>query len=155
LQRNPLLGQAIGDRIGGPIRMALMLGESISTCGGYDIEHVVSRYLAWYKSNAFDTGPIWEEVFALVDAGLPHGEAALLVHEASSGMTAGTNPAHRATVLGCASVISDDDLPYVARREARITHWHEQACEAAAATAVIVRSQLRGASISEAVRIRI
>lgn len=152
MDRNPLLGQAIGDRIGGPIRMALMLGESLISRSGLDTQHIAAQYLDWYNTDAFDTGPIWHQVFDRVNAGSTPEEAARSVHESSGGMTAGTNPSHRATALGCASVIPDAELADMARLEARLTHWHPEAGEAAAATAVIIRSQLRGASLAEAVR---
>ncbi len=66
-------------------------------------------------------------------------------------MTAGVNAAHRATVIGCASAITDEHVPAAARQEARLTHWHSDAAEASVATAVIVRQMLRGASLCDAV----
>jgi ADP-ribosyl-[dinitrogen reductase] hydrolase len=152
LERNPLLGQAVGDRIGGPIRMAIMLGESVRTYSGPNEADITRRYLAWHQTDAFDTGPIWHKVFSLIETGATAADAARAVHEANGGLTAGTNPAHRATALGCAEAIPLEDLAGAARAEAKLTHWHPEAGEAAAAVALILRHQLLGASLSEAIR---
>ena len=51
-----LLGIAAGDRVGGPVRMALRVAESLRGRGGFDASDVASRYLAWWRDGAFDTG---------------------------------------------------------------------------------------------------
>ena len=56
LTNNPLLGQATGDRIGGPIRMALILGNSIADTAGLDTVELSKRYLAWYRTNCHWNG---------------------------------------------------------------------------------------------------
>jgi ADP-ribosylglycohydrolase len=151
ISRNPLKGQACGDRIGGPIRMALLLGESLVACRGYDEADLTARYLAWFRTEAFDSGPVWEDVFGLVAKGMPAREAACLVDVRRGGLTAGVNAAHRSTAIGCAlATISDDTVGDIARREASLTHHHRDAGEAAAATALIVRALLRGASVGDA-----
>ena len=40
-----LFGLAAGDRIGGPVRMALMLAESLGECGVFDATDIRRRYL--------------------------------------------------------------------------------------------------------------
>jgi ADP-ribosylglycohydrolase len=147
---NPLLGQAAGDRIGGPIRMALILGDSIADNAGLNVDDVVRRYLAWYRTDAFDTGPVWNAVFQEIASGSDAKLAARNVHHRLGGMTAGVNAAHRAVAIGCASAIADELVPAAARAEAQVTHWHSDAAEASAATAVIIRQMLRGASLCEA-----
>jgi ADP-ribosylglycohydrolase len=148
---NPLLGQATGDRIGGPIRMALILGNSIADTAGLDTADLTKRYLAWYRTDAFDTGPVWSAVFDQISAGVDAEEAAKSVDHLLGGMTAGANTAHRATAIGCASVIPDALVAAEARKEARLTHWHTDAGEASAATALIVRGMLRGATLPAAI----
>jgi ADP-ribosylglycohydrolase len=149
--KNPLLGQATGDRIGGPIRMALILGNTIADKGGLDTTELTKRYLAWYRTDAFDTGPVWSAVFDQISAGVDPEEAAKSVDHLLGGMTAGANTAHRATAIGCASVIPDALVAAEARREAKLTHWHPDAGEASAATALIIRGMLRGATLSDAI----
>lgn len=150
-QRNPLLGQAAGDRIGGPIRMALILGGSIADNAALDVADVARRYMAWYQTDAFDTGPVWSAVFKKIAAGVDVKDAARIVDAQLDGMTAGANTAHRATAIGCAAAIPDEHVAAAARQEACLTHWHTDAAEASAATAVIVRRMLRGASLRDAV----
>jgi len=41
-----LLGLAAGDRIGGPIRMALRIAKSLRDCDGIDVSDIGMRYLA-------------------------------------------------------------------------------------------------------------
>ena len=98
---NPLLGQAIGDRIGGPVRMAMMLGHAIADAHGLDTTIVVQRYLAWHRSDAFDTGPTWSAVLEHINIGIAPETAAQRVHAEQRGLTAGANTAHRATAIGC------------------------------------------------------
>ena len=148
---NPLLGQATGDRIGGPIRMALILGNSIADTAGLDTADLTKRYLAWYRTDAFDTGPVWSAVFDQISTGVDAEEAAKSVDHLLGGMTAGANTAHRATAIGCASVIPDALVAAEARKEARLTHWHSDAGEASAATALIIRGMLRGAMLPAAI----
>jgi ADP-ribosylglycohydrolase len=131
--------------------MALMLGHSIAGNSALDLTDVVSRYLAWYNTGAFDTGPVWNAVFKLIAAGVDPKDAARVVDARLDGRTAGANTAHRATAIGCASAIPDALVAAEARREAQLTHWHVDAAEASAATAVIIRAMLRGASLSDAV----
>ena len=58
--RGVLIGLASGDRIGGPIRMAVRLADSLSDCGGFNETDILERYLNWWKAGAFDTGPVSE-----------------------------------------------------------------------------------------------
>jgi ADP-ribosyl-[dinitrogen reductase] hydrolase len=131
--------------------MALILGGSIADNAGLDEADVVRRYMAWYLTGSFDTGPVWNAVFNEISAGADPKQAARIVDQKLGGMTAGVNAAHRATAIGCASAIPDELVPAAARLEARLTHWHSDAAEASVATAMIVRRMLRGASWCHAV----
>jgi hypothetical protein len=42
--RGVLVGLAAGDRIGGPIRMAVRLAKSLLDCGGFNSADILSRY---------------------------------------------------------------------------------------------------------------
>jgi ADP-ribosylglycohydrolase len=53
-----LIGLAAGDQIGGPIRMAVRLAESLLGCDGFKPMDILNRYLAWWREGAFDTGPV-------------------------------------------------------------------------------------------------
>ena len=93
--RGVLIGQASGDKIGGPIRMAVRLAESLLDCGCFNETDILERYLNWRKAGAFDTGPVSERALELTAAGIPVPEATAQVHLEFGGKTAGCNPAHR------------------------------------------------------------
>jgi ADP-ribosylglycohydrolase len=131
--------------------MTLILAGSIADNAGLDEADVVRRYMAWFLTGSFDTGPIWNAVFNEIAGGADPNQAARIVDQKLGGMTAGVNAAHRATAIGCACAIPDELVPAAARREAQLTHWHTDAAESSVATAVIVRRMLRGASLCEAV----
>src|SRR5215213_11389455 len=78
--RGVLLGLAAGDLIGGPLRMAVWLAESLVERRRFDPDDILGRYLAWWREGAFDTGPVAAGVFSLVASGVPVGSAAARVH---------------------------------------------------------------------------
>jgi ADP-ribosyl-[dinitrogen reductase] hydrolase len=139
-----LVGLAAGDRIGGPIRMAVRLAESLIACHGFNLDDIGSRYLDWWRGGAFDTGPTAARVFELVASGKPFAEAASLVHDEFDGLTAGCNPAHRATPLAMSVSLADGDLPRHALAEAALTHKHPLAGDVSAATVTLCRALIRG-----------
>jgi ADP-ribosylglycohydrolase len=139
-----LIGLAAGDRNGGPLRMALRLAESLIALQRFDRADVLQRYLAWWNAGGFDTGPVAAEVFRLIDAGVSPGDASAQVHQASGGMTAGCNPAHRSVPLAMAACLADGNLAAAAHEEATLTHWHALAGDVAAATVVLCRALVRG-----------
>ena len=69
--RGVLIGLAAGDKIGGPIRMAVRLAECLLACGGFAPTDILERYLRWWREGAFDTGPVSHRAVALVAAGMP------------------------------------------------------------------------------------
>ena len=116
--RGVLVGLAAGDRIGGPVRMALRLAESLAEAGRFNAADVLSRYLAWWREGAFDTGPVSARALALVAAGWAVEDAAAQAHREAGGMTAGCNPAHRSPPLAMCAAVGDDDLGGCAAAEA-------------------------------------
>ena len=145
-----LFGLAAGDRNGGPLKMTLCLAESLLAKGRFDLEDVGIRYLNWWPSGGFDTGPTAEAVFSLVDSGMSFNQAAKVVHEQGDGLTAGCNPAHRSAVFAMSASLSDEELPEVAKAEAAITHRHPLAGDVAAAVVCLCRALIRGAEWEEA-----
>ena len=131
--RGVLLGLAAGDRNGGPIRMAVRLGESLLEVGQVDPQDIMGRYLRWWREGAFDTGPVSGRALELLAAGMSASEASAQVHREFAGRTAGCNPAHRSSPLAMLASLADDDLPGCAITEARLTHHDPLAGEVAAA----------------------
>jgi ADP-ribosyl-[dinitrogen reductase] hydrolase len=146
-----LLGLAAGDRNGGPIRMAVRLAESLVELRRFDPQDILDRYLAWWRDDAFDTGPTTAQVLSLIDAGVDATEAVERVHDQAGGMTAGCNPAHRCAPLAMAPFLPDDELAGSALREAGLTHHHPLAGDVAAAVAVLCRALIRGEHWDDAV----
>src|SRR5262249_19826393 len=109
--RGVLIGLAAGDRIGGPIRMAVRLAESLLELGRFDPADIVTRYLRWWREGAFDTGPVSGRALELLASGMPALEATAQVHREFGGKTAGCNPAHGSSPLAMLASLADDDLP--------------------------------------------
>jgi ADP-ribosylglycohydrolase len=139
-----LVRLAAGDRIGGPIRMAVRLAQSLFDCGGFDPADILGRYLAWWKEGAFDTGPVSARALALIAAGVPVSDASARVHREFGGKTAGCNPAHRSPPLAMLAALPDEDLAGCAKAEARLTHHDPLAGEVAAAVSKLCRALVRG-----------
>jgi len=139
-----LLGLAAGDQIGGPVRMALRVAESLRDRGGFDVSDIGARYLEWWRSGAFDTGPTAGLVLSLVASGVPFEQASVQVDEKHEGWTAGCNPVHRNTPLAMRASLDDSHVGQAAAEEARLTHRHPLAGDVAAAAAVLCRTLIRG-----------
>lgn len=145
-----LLGLAVGDLHGGPIRMAVRLAESLADRGTFDANDVLARYLLWYREGAFDTGPVAEGVLARVASGEAVGAAVRAVHEERGGMTAGCNAAHRCPPLAMARHLAEESVAEGASREAALTHFDPLAGDVAAGVAVLCRRLLNGLVWTEA-----
>lgn len=139
-----LIGLAAGDRIGGPVRMAIRLAESLLERGAFDCSDVAARYQAWWREGAFDTGPVAARVFELVASGYSFDAASERVHLLTDGETAGCNPAHRSAPLAMMPGVSYGALANFARTEAVLTHRHPLAGDVAAAVVLICRSLIEG-----------
>jgi ADP-ribosylglycohydrolase len=150
--RGVLVGLAAGDHIGGPIRMAVRLAESLVAWGGFNATGILNRYLAWWREGAFDTGPVSDRTFALLVTGMPGREATAQVHREFGGMTAGCNPAHRSPPLSMLAAIADEDLAAFAKAEAGLTHYDPLAGEIAAAVNKLCRALIRGVGWDVALR---
>ncbi len=148
-----LSGLAAGDRNGGPIRMALLLAESLQACRRLTLEDVGKRYLTWWRHGGFDTGPTAASVLNLVSSGLTFEEASERVHKTARGLTAGCNPVHRAAPLAMCALLPDGELAAAAAAEAKLTHWHPLAGDVSAAVATLCRALIRGRSWESALEI--
>jgi ADP-ribosyl-[dinitrogen reductase] hydrolase len=139
-----LLGLAAGDRIGGPVRMALELADGLRVRGDFDRDDIRARYLQWWREGGFDTGPTAARVLELNARGMPIEDAVIRVDMERRGSTAGCNPAHRSAPLAMPAAIADARLAEVAKAEACLTHRHPLAGDTAAAVVVLCRALIRG-----------
>ena len=147
-----LLGLVAGDRIGGPLHMALCLAESLIAQRGFDAEHVFDTYSTWYFDGGFDTGPIAQRVFRKVSRGKSVQAAVAQAHRETDGMTAGCNPMHRAVVLALSPHIVEESLADNAREEARLTHFHPLAGDVSAQTVILCRLLVQGVDFGTALK---
>ena len=145
-----LLGLAAGDRIGGPTQMAVRVAESLAERRGFTPDDILVRYLDWWRTEGFDTGPTAEDVFEHVAAGMAPAEAARHVDQSARGMTAGCNPAHRSVALALSPLVTNEALAEAAMIEARITHLHPLVGDCAAAVVRLCRALLQDAGWQDA-----
>lgn len=148
-----LFGLAAGDRIGGPVRMALLVAESLRDQGGFDASDIAGRYLEWWRQGAFDTGGTAARVLSLAACGMSFERAMTQADDEAGGMTAGCNPAHRSAPLAMCAAIEDGQIAEAAIAEARITHRHPLAGDAAAAVVCLCRALIRGTEWPAALRL--
>lgn len=137
-----IFGLAAGDRIGGPIRMALLFGTSLCRKTGYSRTDVLESYLRWYKKGGFDTGATTARVFSALCSGVGLEQAVRSAHRVPN--QAGCNPMHRSIPLAAASFINENEIDGISRKEALLTHHSEVAGEMASFSNRICRALIIG-----------
>lgn len=146
-----ILGLAAGDRIGGPTKMATLLGESLVENSSFIANDVWGKYNSWWLTDGFDVGNVSEKVFNLVAQGMQQEAAVSAVDQELNGMTAGCNPVHRNMPIAMSVHLRDDDIARIAVQEASLTHRHHLASQVSATSVQLVRSLIRGADWFEAI----
>ena len=145
-----LAGIKVGDQIGGPYELAKIFSKSLEFNNGFDESDLRNRYFDWWRGDAFDTGPTYASVFTKINKGMDAKLAVKKVHEDFGFNTAGCGPAHRATPLAGFTNISTHELVSLARQEAKITHYHDDAGNGSAIVILICRYLLEGNSYQDA-----
>ena len=130
--------------------MAKIFSKSLEFNNGFDESDLRNRYLTWWKSDAFDTGPTYASVFSKIDKGMDPRVAVKKVHKEFGYNTAGCGPAHRATPLAGILNIPTDQLITIARNEAKITHFDSDAGNGSAIVILLCRYLLEGNSYQDA-----
>ena len=139
-----------GDQIGGPFELAKIFSESLISNNSFIEDDLRSRYLDWWRGDAFDTGPTYASVFNKINKGMDPKLAVKKVHEEFGFNTAGCGPAHRATPLAGMLTIPTDKLITFARQEAKITHFDDDAGNGSAIVIMLCRYLLEGKSYYDA-----
>jgi ADP-ribosylglycohydrolase len=145
------LGLAAGDRIGGPLRMALCLGETLLSHTAYNHEAILDNYLSWWRSEGFDTGLIVHKVFKHIEQGIEPKEAVLLVHQELKGLTGGCNPMHRSLALALCPFLDEDALLQAALDESKLSHHDPIAGEASQAYLLLLRHIINDNSLEDSI----
>ena len=145
-----LAGIKAGDQISGPYKLAKIFSKSLKLNNGFNEDDLRLRYLDWWKSDAFDTGPTYASVFSKIDKGMDPKLAVKKVHKEFAFNTAGCGPVHRATPLAGIFTVSTEKLITLARQEAKITHFHDDAGNGSAIIILLCRYLLEGKSYYDA-----
>lgn len=145
-----LEGLKKGDQIGGPYKLSKILSNSLEANNGFNKDDLIARYLRWWQDGAFDTGPTYASVFTKILNGYNHEDAVLKTHNDFGKNTAGCGPAHRCTPLAGFIKIPTCELVAIARQEAKITHFHEDAGNGSAIVVLLCRYLLEGKSVDKA-----
>ena len=145
-----LKGIEKGDQIGGPYELAKIFSKSLELNNGFDESDLRNRYLKWWRGDAFDTGPTYASVFNKINKGMEPKLAVKKVHEDFGFNTAGCGPAHRATPLAGFINITTDKLVSLARQEAKITHYDDDAGNGSAIVVLLCRYLIEGKSWEKA-----
>ena len=140
----------LGDIIGGPYQLAKIISKSLELNKNFNEDDLRRRYLDWWKDEAFDTGPTYASVLTKINKGMEHNLAVKKVHEEFGFNTAGCGPAHRATPLAGSYNIPTNQLINIARREAKITHFDDDAGNGSAIVIMLCRYLLEGKSLRDA-----
>ena len=129
--------------------MAKILSESFDINKGLNEDDLRARYLAWWKSDAFDTGPTYASVFSKVEKGM---DPKLLLRKYmwSLDLIHQVVAHQRAPPLAGMFNIPTEDLISVARKEAKLTHFHDDAGYGSAVVILLCRYMLEGKSYKDA-----
>ena len=145
-----LQGIKEGDQIGGPFELAKIFSTSLEQNKGFNKNDLSNRYLKWWRNDAFDTGPTFASVFNKIDNGMNPKLAVKKVHEEFGFNTSGCGPAHRSTPLAGMFVVPTEKLITLAKQEAKITHFDDDAGNGSAIVIMLCRYLLEGKSLEDA-----
>ena len=137
-----------GDQIGGPYELAKILLESLNQINGFNENDLRNKYLDWWKGEAFDTGPTYASVFNKINKGMDPQLAvkgfmkSLDLIQLDVGLL-------QSALLASISNISIDELISLARQEAKITHFHDDAGNGSAIVNLFCRYSLEGKNFED------
>ena len=69
-----------GDKNGGPTELAKILTKSLIESNGFNKKDLIRRYLNWWNTDAFDTGPTFAMVFQKISQGIIIEDAVIEVN---------------------------------------------------------------------------
>ena len=137
-------GLAAGDRNGGPVRLAILLHQSIVR-HGFQETTIFTSYSDWILNDGFDTGPTLKKVVSLHRMGLGI-EGSVRASHRFFGRSAGIGPAHRSAPL--LLLATGEELSELAMREAQLSHLDPIAGQCSAISLLICEGLLNGLSLS-------
>jgi ADP-ribosyl-[dinitrogen reductase] hydrolase len=123
--------------------MALLLGESLLECKGFDATDVARRWVKWMKVDGRGIGVTTRRALTLIDRGKEPFEAGRLVRQENP-RSAGNGSVMRCLPVALRFREDLDRLIRVSTQQAAITHSDERCTWGAAAVNLAVRELLHG-----------
>jgi ADP-ribosyl-[dinitrogen reductase] hydrolase len=124
--------------------MALLLGESLLECNGFDATDVARRWVKWMKVDGRGIGLTTRRALTLIDRGKEPFEAGRLVRQENPLRAAGNGSVMRCAPVALRYREDLDRLIRVSTQQAGITHSDERCTWGAAAVNLAVRELLHG-----------
>jgi ADP-ribosyl-[dinitrogen reductase] hydrolase len=124
--------------------MALLLGESLLECKGFDATDVARRWVKWMKVDGRGIGLTTRRALTLIDRGKEPFEAGRLVRQENPLRSAGNGSVMRCAPVALRYHEDLDRLIRVSTQQAAITHSDERCTWGAAAVNLAVRELLHG-----------
>src|SRR6266508_199724 len=113
--------------------MALLLGESLVECKGFDATDVTRRWVKWMKMDGRGIGATTRRALTLVERGKEPFEAGRLVYQENPRSSAGNGSVMRCVPVALRYHDDFDRLIRVSTQQAAITHADERCTWAAVA----------------------
>jgi ADP-ribosyl-[dinitrogen reductase] hydrolase len=124
--------------------MALLLGESLLACEGFDAGDVARRWVKWMKMDGRGIGLTTRRALTLIDHGKEPFEAGRLANQEKPGRAAGNGSVMRCLPVALRFHDNIDRLIRVSTQQAAITHSDERCTWGAAAVNLAARELLHG-----------
>src|SRR5438093_11744254 len=124
--------------------MALLLGESLIECKGFDATDVSRRWVKWMKVDGRGIGATTRRALTLIERGKEPFEAGRLAYQENPGRSAGNGSVMRCIPVALRYHDSVDRLIRVSTQQAAITHADERCTWGAAAVHLAARELLHG-----------
>jgi ADP-ribosyl-[dinitrogen reductase] hydrolase len=124
--------------------MALLLGESLVQCKGFDATDAAGRWVKWMKVDGRGIGATTRRALTLIDRGKEPFEAGRLAYQENPRGSAGNGAVMRCLPVALRYHDDLDRLMRVSTQQAAITHADERCTWGAAAVNLAVRELLHG-----------
>src|SRR5947207_3747194 len=124
--------------------MALLLGESLLQCKGFDATDVARRWVKWMKVDGRGIGMTTRRALTLIDRGKEPFEAGRLANQENPGRSAGNGSVMRCAPVALLYHNDPDRLMRVSTQQAAITHSDERCTWGAVAVNLAARELLHG-----------
>jgi ADP-ribosyl-[dinitrogen reductase] hydrolase len=124
--------------------VALLLAESLVTCGDFDANDVARRWVDWMKSDGRGLGATTRRALRLIEKGMAPFEAGQRAREADPARSASNGAVMRCVSIAIRYHDSPERLTRVSMQQAAMTHSDERCLWGAVAVNLAARELLHG-----------